>query len=63
MDGLETFYGNSVSEHADFHLDLSGIGGLLAMSRQRHVNTIAAVHFRGDFGTELYFQLGVSSGS
>ena len=57
MDGLETFYGNPVSEHADFHLDLSGIGGLLAMSRQRHVNTIAAVHFRGDFGTERIFSL------
>lgn len=57
MDGLDTFYGNPVSEYADIHLDLSGIGGLLAMSRQRYVNVIAAVHFRGDFGGERIFSL------
>ena len=57
MDGLETFYGNPVSEHADIHLDLSGIGGLLAMSRQRYVNVIAAVHFRADFGADRIFSL------
>lgn len=61
MDGLETFYGNPVSEHADIHIDLSGIGGLLAMSRQRHVNAIAAVHFRADFGAERIFSLVAAS--
>ena len=57
MDGLETFYGNPVSEHADIHLDLSGIGHLLAMSRQRHVNIVSAIHFRSDFGGENIFRL------
>lgn len=57
MSGLETFYGNSVSEHADLHLDLSGIGSLLAMSRQRHTNVIAAVHFHNYFGHERIFSL------
>lgn len=61
MDGLETFYGNPVSEHAEIHLDLSGIGGLLAISRQRHVNTIAAVHFRADFGQDRIFSLVAAS--
>ncbi|WP_101759519.1 sodium:proton antiporter [Oceanicoccus sp. KOV_DT_Chl] len=60
MDGLETYYGNPISEHADIHLDLSGIGGLLAMSRQRYVNVIAAVHFRADFGSERIFSLASS---
>ena len=57
MAGLETFYGNPVSEHADLRLDLSGIGGLLAMSRQRYVNVISAVHFRADFGADRIFSL------
>lgn len=58
MAGLETFYGNPVSEHADSHLDLSGIGGLLAMSGQRYINVISAVHFRADFGVNRIFSLG-----
>jgi NhaP-type Na+/H+ or K+/H+ antiporter len=57
MAGLETYYGNTVSDHADIHLDLSGIGGLLAMSRQRYVNAMAAVHFRTDFGADRVFSL------
>lgn len=57
MVGLETYFGNPVSEHADTHLDLSGVGGLLAMSRQRYVNAIAAVHYRADFGADRIFSL------
>ncbi|MFT5693131.1 MAG: NhaP-type Na+/H+ or K+/H+ antiporter [Oceanicoccus sp.] len=57
MAGLDTFYGNPVSQFADIHLDLSGIGGLLAMSRRRYVNVIAAVHFRSDFGRDRIFSL------
>lgn len=60
MAGLETFYGNPVSEHADIHLDLSGIGGLLAMSHQRYVNVITAIHYRADFGSERIFTLAAS---
>lgn len=61
MDGLETFYGNPVSEHADLHLDLSGIGGLLAVSHQRYVNIIAAIHYSADFGEARIFRLASSS--
>lgn len=60
MAGLETFYGNPVSEHADTHLDLSGIGGLLSMSHQRYVNVITAIHYRADFGSERIFTLAAS---
>jgi len=61
MIGLETFYGNPVSEHADIHLDLSGIGGLLAMSHQRYVNVIAAIHYSADFGEQRIFRLASSN--
>lgn len=60
MAGLETFYGNPVSEHADNYLDLSGVGGLLAMSHQRNVNVITAIHYRADFGTDRIFTLAAS---
>lgn len=61
MDGLETFYGNPASDHADLHLDLSGIGHLLAMSHQRHINLVSAIHFRSDFGPDRIFRLANSS--
>jgi len=61
MIGLETFYGNPVSDHADTHLDLSGIGGLLAMSHQRYINVIAAIHYSADFGERRIFRLASSS--
>lgn len=57
LAGLDTYYGNPVSEHAEIHLDLSGIGGLLAMSRQRYVNVIAAIHYQQDFGARRIFRL------
>ncbi len=61
MEGLETFYGNPVSQHADLHLDLSGIGNLLGLSPQRDANVIAAIHFRADFGQGNIFNLATSS--
>lgn len=57
MSGLETFNGNAVSEYADIHLDLSGIGNLLAMSYQRYVNMVSVVHFRSDFGRDHIYRL------
>lgn len=60
MIGLETFYGNPVSEHADLHLDLSGIGGLLALSHERYVNVIAAIHYSADFTEQRVFRLASS---
>ena len=32
MEGLETYFGNPVSEHADRYLDLSGIGKVISLS-------------------------------
>jgi NhaP-type Na+/H+ or K+/H+ antiporter len=57
MSGLETYYGNPASEHAEAHLDLSGIGGLLALSRQRHLNYVSAVHFRNEFGSQRVYAI------
>ena len=57
MDGLHTFYGNPASAHAERHLDLSGIGRLLAMSTHRERNSLACVHYRQEFGREKVYRL------
>ena len=57
MEGLETFYGNPVSDHTDTLLDLSGLRGLLALSRQRYVNMMSAIHYRADFGADRIYSL------
>ena len=44
MDGLATFFGNPASPHAERHLDLTGIGRLLAVSIHRERNLLACVH-------------------
>lgn len=57
MDGLETYYGNPVSEAADRKLDLVGIGQMFAMSAQSEVNNLAAVRYRHEFGQSNVFVL------
>ncbi len=56
MDGLPTYFGNPSSQHADAHLDLSGIGQLLALSPSAELNNLACARFRPDFGkNNLYY--------
>ena len=57
MDGLETYYGNPVSEAADRKLDLVGIGQMFAMSAQSEINNLAAVRYRYEFGQSNVFVL------
>ncbi|WP_288092767.1 NAD-binding protein, partial [Thiomonas sp.] len=57
MDGLATFFGNPTSSHADRHLDLTGIGRLLAMSTHRERNSLACLHYRDEFGRDKVYRL------
>jgi NhaP-type Na+/H+ or K+/H+ antiporter len=57
MDGLDTYYGNLVSVHADQHLDLAGIGRLFAMSRRPALNTLACLKYKTEFGAQRVFTL------
>ncbi|HWU77647.1 MAG TPA: sodium:proton antiporter [Rhodanobacter sp.] len=57
MDGLTTFFGNPASPHAERHLDLTGIGRLLAVSTHRERNSLACVHYRQEFGREKVYRL------
>ncbi len=59
MAGLRTYYGNAVSEHADRHLDLVGIGNLLAISSQAELNALAALRYKTEFGADAVYYLHV----
>lgn len=50
MQGLDTYYGDVVSEHADRHLDLAGIGCLLALVDHSSPNALACLRYRSEFG-------------
>ena len=57
MDGLETYFGNPVSEHADRNLNLSGLGKLLAMSGRLNLDTLACLRFKSEFGVNNIYEL------
>lgn len=57
MEGLPTHYGSVLSEHTLDHLDLSGIGRLLAMTPNSSVNSLATVQFKEVFGRPGIFLL------
>ena len=57
MDGLNTYFGNPTSEHADRNLNLSGIGKMLAMTGNANQNTLASLRFKSEFGVQNIFEL------
>lgn len=57
MEGLQTYYGQPVSEHADRHLDLVGIGRLLGLSPRGSLNSLACMHYRMELGYNAVFAL------
>lgn len=63
MAGLEAYYGNPVSEHADRHLELIGIGRLFAMSVSHDANILSALKYRHEFGSKNIYRLKIKDGS
>ncbi|MGM0564930.1 MAG: cation:proton antiporter [Pseudomonadota bacterium] len=49
MDNLPSFYGSLLSEHADNHLDLVGLGGFLGLSHHADRNHLGVTKFRHEF--------------
>ncbi|MDO7597121.1 MAG: sodium:proton antiporter [Pseudomonadota bacterium] len=58
MEGLDTYYGNAVSDHADRHLDLVGLGQVLTLTPQKELNALAGLRFRSEFGSNHVYTLG-----
>ena len=61
MLGLPVFYGSPVSGYAERDLDLTGLGTLVAVSRQPGLNELACVRFSEEFGRDHVFVLGHGS--
>ncbi len=59
-EGLDAYYGNPVSEHADRHLDLVGLGGLLGLSGKAELDSLAVMRYRREFGDGHVFALNVA---
>lgn len=57
MKGLEFYYGNPISSHAEENLDLIGIGHVLALMPDQHFNAVASMHFAKDFSDGSVFLL------
>ncbi|HEY1029604.1 MAG TPA: sodium:proton antiporter [Pseudomonas sp.] len=57
MAGLPTYFGNPTSQHAEAHLDLVGLGHLLALTPSAELNALACMHFRHDFPGNRRFTL------
>lgn len=49
LQGLNCYYGSAVSEHADWHLNLVGIGRILGCSYNPQINVLAAVKYHREF--------------
>jgi CPA1 family monovalent cation:H+ antiporter len=57
MSGLDTYLGNPVSNHANTHLNLVGIGKLLALKQDRSENTLTCLHYIHEFGKRNVYLL------
>lgn len=57
MEGLETYFGNVVSEHADQHIEPLGIGYLLALSDHPEINLLACQRYRAEFGRRAIYTI------
>lgn len=55
MAGIPVFYGSAVSSYAERHLELIGLGRLLALSHRPGINELACVKYRYEFGRESVY--------
>ncbi len=61
MEGIETYYGNPISDHADRYLDLSGIGNLIRLSGRTKQDALTILHYRSEFGERHVYALPTSA--
>ncbi len=57
MKGLPVYYGSPVSEYAERHLELIGLGHLLALSHRPGLNELACVRYRFEFGRDSVYTM------
>ena len=55
MKGLPVFYGSPVSHYAERHLEVIGLGKLLAVSHRPDLNELACLRYRYEFGRNAVY--------
>ncbi len=55
--GLDAYHGNVLSEATEDDLDLTGIGRMLAMTRNDEANALACKHMEDEFSSHNVYQL------
>ncbi len=60
MARLRTYLGMVVSDDADRHLDLVGIGLLLALSHRAPLNALACLRYASEFGSAQVFNVRIA---
>ncbi len=60
-EGLEVYHGSPLSEHADRHMTLTGIGRMLGLAPYDSINMAAAMHYRMELGRDNVFVLRAGS--
>jgi len=55
--GLNTYYGSPVSIHADWSINLVGIGAMLGLSTSEYVNAVSAMKYKHEFGSNSTYVL------
>ncbi|WP_323844960.1 sodium:proton antiporter [Microbulbifer magnicolonia] len=61
MEGIPTYYGNPISEHASLTMDLSTVGKVLVLSPYKQLNPLVTYHFEHLLGKGSV--LGLSQGA
>jgi CPA1 family monovalent cation:H+ antiporter len=57
MDGLNVYYGHPISDDADQRLDLVGMGRMIALSQNDHLNVLAVQRYQTEFGKDNCYTL------
>lgn len=57
MAGLDTFHGEAVSQPTEQHLNLIGIGKMLAITPMGSLNSLACMHYRMELGPDSVYAI------
>ncbi len=57
LSGLRTHFGDLLADDPTNEIDLRGLGRVLAITQNHEFNSLAALHFREDFGRSDVYQL------
>ena len=60
LEGLRTYHGSPLTEHADEEVDLAGMGRIFALTPNDEVNALSSLHYAHLFGRREVYQVALS---